>query len=91
MSTIYDIKLKATVVYEICVAGKSTSKTAKEYGIPVKTVEKWVTAYNKNPNVYNTSNLTDSERIKELEKEVRELRKKNEILKKTLLYLNQKE
>ena len=47
MSRKYDKRLKANVVYDICELGKSTSRTAKEYNIPLKTVEKWVTAYHK--------------------------------------------
>ena len=47
----------------------STSKTAKEFGIPLKTVEKWITTYNKNPKAYNVAKLTDAERLKELEDE----------------------
>ena len=42
MSRKYDKRLKASVVYDICELGKSTSRTAKEYNIPLKTVEKWV-------------------------------------------------
>lgn len=39
MSRKYDKRLKASVVYDICELGKSTSRTAKEYNIPLKTVE----------------------------------------------------
>ena len=87
MSRKYDKRLKASVVYDICELGKSTSRTAKEYNIPLKTVEKWVTAYHKDPKVYEISALSDEERISELEHEVRELKRKNEILKKTLIML----
>ena len=87
MSRKYDKRLKANVVYDICELGKSTSRTAKEYNIPLKTVEKWVTAYHKGPKVYEISALSDEERISELEHEVRDLKRKNEILKKTLIML----
>ena len=83
MSRKYDKRLKASVVYDICELGKSTSRTAKEYNIPLKTVEKWVTAYHKDPKVYEISALSDEERISE----VRDLKRKNEILKKTLIML----
>lgn len=36
MSRKYDKRLKASVVYDICELGKSTSRTAKEYNIPLK-------------------------------------------------------
>ena len=53
MSRKYDKRLKASVVYDICELGKSTSRTAKEYNIPLKTVEKQVTAYHKVPRMDN--------------------------------------
>ena len=31
----------------ICVQNEGTIKTAEEFGVPLKTVENWVTAYNK--------------------------------------------
>ena len=91
MARQYDKRLKASVVYDICELGKSTSRTARDYNIPLKTVEKWVTAYHKDPRVYEVSNLPSEERIKELELEVKKLKKNNEILKKTLIILAKKE
>lgn len=91
MAQKYDKQLKACVVYDICELRKSTSKTAQEYGIPVKTVENWITEYNKNPRVYETVKLTNDEKIKELEKEIKDLKKANEILKKTLVFFAKKE
>lgn len=37
----------------ICVEKQSTIGTARKLEIPLKTVEKWVTAYNKNPTCFN--------------------------------------
>ena len=91
MSQKYDKQLKACVVHETCELGKSPSKVAKEYGIPIKTLEKWITIYHKNPLAYNIQNLSDEERIKELEEEVRRLKRQTEILKKTLIILAKKE
>lgn len=91
MAQKYDKRLKASVVYEICELGKSTKKVALEYGIPLKTVENWITKYNKDPAVYNVSKLSDAERIEELESQNRQLKKTNEILKKTLVFITKKE
>lgn len=91
MNKKYDKQLKTSVVQEICELGKSTSKTAQKYNIPLKTVENWVTAYNKDPHVFETISLSDAERIKELEKEIKQLRRNAEILKKTLTILGRKE
>ena len=33
----------------ICVQNEGTIKTAEEFGVILKTVENWVTAYNKDP------------------------------------------
>ena len=91
MEAKYSKELKSCVVYEICELGRSTSKTAKEFNIPVKTVEKWITAYNKNPKVFNITQISDKERIQELESENKRLLKDNEILKKTLVMIAKKE
>lgn len=49
----YSYMLKKEVSSRICDNGESTSLMAKEYGIPLKTVEKWVTAYNKDRTCYD--------------------------------------
>ena len=89
----YDKQLKAQVVHEICEEGKSTSKTALNYGIPLKTVERWVTIYHKDPNAFEepSKNQSSEERVKELENEIRKLRRQSEILKKTLILLSKNE
>lgn len=48
----YEKKMKNEVAHLICVERKSTIKTAEEYKVPLKTVEKWVTAFNKNNKVF---------------------------------------
>ena len=65
----YSKELKSSVVYEICKLKRSTKIVASEYKIPVKTVENWVTAYNKDNAVYEVSELPASLKIKQLEKE----------------------
>lgn len=87
----YDIRIKEQVAQEICVEKKSTSSVASRYRIPLKTVEKWVTQFNKNPKAFDTAAISEQEKIKLLEREVKELRKANELLKKTLLLLARKE
>ena len=47
MSMNYTILLKKKLCEEICLKHASTIKTAEEYNIPLKTLEKWITAYNK--------------------------------------------
>lgn len=87
----YSKELKSSVVYEICKLKRSTKIVASEYKIPVKTVENWVTAYNKDNTVYEVSELPVSLKIKQLEKENARLKKDNEILKKTIRLLGKNE
>ncbi|MBQ9013047.1 MAG: hypothetical protein IJ094_05710 [Bacilli bacterium] len=43
----YNRELKKQLCESICINHNSTLKTANEYGIPIKTLEKWITAFNK--------------------------------------------
>ena len=47
MNMHYDTQLKKKVCEDICLNKASTIKTAQEYNIPLKTLEKWITAFNK--------------------------------------------
>ena len=53
MNTQYNIDLKRKLCIDICSNGKSTIKTAEEYNIPLKTLEKWITAFNKNNHCFD--------------------------------------
>lgn len=53
MNTHYTIELKRKLCKEICLNGKSTIKTAQEYNIPLKTLEKWITAFNKDNHCFD--------------------------------------
>ena len=48
----YSNELKNKICVRICKNRESTSMVAKEMDIPLKTVEKWVTAYYKDPKVF---------------------------------------
>ena len=43
----YNRELKKKLCEDICINHASTLKTANEYNIPIKTLEKWITAFNK--------------------------------------------
>lgn len=47
MATKYHNPLKKKLCEDVCLNGKSTLQTANDYGIPLKTLEKWITAFNK--------------------------------------------
>lgn len=53
MNSQYKISLKKKLCEDICINGKSTIKTAKEYGVPLKTLEKWITAFNKDNHCFD--------------------------------------
>ena len=50
--TVYSNELKMMICDRICEQGESTSRVATKFAIPLKTVEKWVTAYHKDPKVF---------------------------------------
>lgn len=54
MNAQYNINLKRNLYTDICLHGKSTIKTAKEYGVPLKTLEKWITAFNKDNRIFDS-------------------------------------
>lgn len=83
-TTHYSNDFKKTAVELIKVANQSTTKTAEELNIPLKTLEKWITAYNKNNKVFDSDFLSPQKEIQSLKKRVAELETTNDILKKTL-------
>lgn len=49
----YNRELKKKLCEGICLNGLSTLKTANEYNIPIKTLEKWITAFNKDNHCFD--------------------------------------
>lgn len=49
----YNIELKKKLCHNICINGNSTIKTAEEFNVPLKTLEKWITAFNKNNHCFD--------------------------------------
>ena len=50
----YSRELKKKLCEGICLNGLSTLKTANEYNIPIKTLEKWITAFNKDNHCFDS-------------------------------------
>lgn len=90
MSKKYSNDLKSMIVNFICVERRSTIKTAEQFDIPLKTVEKWVTAYNKDNHCFDADYKTQSQIIDDLKRENNKLKKDNDILKKLLPYLQKR-
>ena len=53
MNMYYSRELKKMICEKIRINGESTLKTAKEYNVPIKTLEKWITAYNKDNHCFD--------------------------------------
>lgn len=89
-STYYSNDFKKMAVELVVIGKDSTSKTADNLNIPLKTFEKWITAYNKNNKVFDSDYISPQEQIAKLKKRISELETTNDILKKTLgLYIKE--
>lgn len=87
----YDNNFKSMLVNLIVNEKHSTMKTAQQFDIPLKTLEKWITAYNKDNKVFDSNYKTQAQVIDDLKKQLSRLQKDNEILKKTITLLAKKE
>lgn len=53
LNMLHSRELKKKICENICINYFSTLKTANEYNIPIKILEKWITSYNKNPHCFD--------------------------------------
>ena len=53
MNVYYSTDLKKKLCEAICLNGSSTIKMAQEYNVPLKTLEKWITAFNKDNHCFD--------------------------------------
>lgn len=87
----YERNFKSMIINLIVNEKHSTIKTAEQFNIPLKTLEKWITAYNKDKNVFNSDYKSQAQIIDDLKKQVASLQRDNDILKKTISLLAKKE
>lgn len=87
----YETNFKSMIVNLIVNEKHSTIKTAEQFDVPLKTLEKWITAYNKDNKVFDANYKTQSQIVDDLKKKVASLERDNEILKKTITLLAKKE
>lgn len=83
-NTYYSTEFKKMATELVILGHESTMDTAQKLNIPLKTFEKWITAYNKNPKVFDSDYISPEDQIKALKKRIVELETTNDILKKTL-------
>lgn len=89
MKTQYSQEFKIEAVKRIERTGESPAKVARELGVKPTTLYGWIEKYKNSPaDPFPGSGKLSSEdeKIKKLEKELRELREENEILKKAAAY-----
>lgn len=85
----YERSFKSMIINLIVNENHSTIKTAEQFNIPLKTLEKWITAYNNN--VFNSDYKFQAQIINDLKKQIASLQRDNDILKKTISLLAKKE
>lgn len=87
----YSNDFKAMIVNLICNEKHSTIKTAEQFDIPLKTLEKWITSYNKDNRVFDSNFKSQAQIIDDLKRQISSLKRDNDILKKTISLLAKKE
>lgn len=55
----YSRELKKQLCENICINGHSTLKTSQQFNVPIKTLEKWITAFNKDNHCFDPIIETD--------------------------------
>ncbi|HHT99139.1 MAG: hypothetical protein RBR50_04290 [Candidatus Izemoplasmatales bacterium] len=91
MPKIYENSFKNMICELILKQHQSTLRTAEEFNVPIKTLEKWITAYNKDNHVFDPDYLSPEQKIAKLKRELKEKDQTIAILKKTISYLAKKE
>ncbi|KPU46218.1 transposase [Oxobacter pfennigii] len=85
----YSSEFKLEAVKRAKKTGEPITKVAAELGVKPTTMQGWVNKYRKSPEspFPGSGNLSpDDEKLRKLEREVRELKEENEILKKAAAY-----
>lgn len=86
MAKHYDNDFKLMAVKLTKQQGHSTIKTAQDLSVPLKTLEKWITAYNKDPFIFDPDYISPQEEIKKLRKLLKEKDETIDILKKAAAF-----
>ena len=80
----YATAYKKAIVESIKEEGLSTVGTARAEKIPLKTLEKWITAYNKDPHCFDPKPASLNDEIRELRQKIANLNRQKKVLKKQL-------
>ena len=84
----HDKQLREEIVKRKLETGRSAQSLSEEYGIPKRTIEKWVRAYRKEAaaNEEKAMSLKAMEENVKLRKQLEELKKENDFLKKAAAF-----
>ena len=77
----YPRQFRKMVAELICVQNEGTIKTAEEFAVPLKTVENWVTAYNKDPHCFDDDYISTEQQLEAARKTIKKQKETIEILK----------
>ena len=87
----YSRQFRKMIAELICVQNEWTIKTAEEFGVPLKTVENWVTAYNKDPHCFDDDYISTEQQLEAARKTIKKQKETIEILKKAIaFFMNEK-
>ena len=86
MTKSYNRDFKKMICELIVFQNHSTTLTASEFSVPLKTLENWITAFNKDNHCFDPDYISPEQQILKLQKENRELKQTNEILKKAAAF-----
>jgi transposase len=85
----YSAEFKLEAVRRLEKSGETLTKVASDLGVKPTTMRGWVNNYRKSPEAPfpGSGNLSpEDEKLRKLEREIRELKEENEILKKAAAY-----
>lgn len=77
----YSRQFRKMVAELICVQNEGTIKTAEEFGVPLKTVENWVTAYSKDNHCFDDNYISTEQQLERANKTIKRQQETIEILK----------
>lgn len=87
MAKRYDKEFKLHAVKQVIEAGKPAAQVSRELDIASQTLSKWIQKYKEDqtePFVGSGNLRTEDKSLKDLEKQIRDLKEENEILKKAM-------
>lgn len=91
MNSKYRLEFKRMACEMLLKYENSPSRVANELKIPIKTFEKWVSLYRRNPSAFNDDEISYEEENRALRKKIKEHEETIEILKKAYAFFTEKE